>query len=44
VTIEYLSPVCGAFFPTELYNIGEEGHFWMQWRLAVTLRPLEASG
>jgi SAM-dependent methyltransferase len=44
LTIEFLSPVCGVSFPAEFYDIGEEGHFWMQWRLAVALRLVKASG
>ena len=43
-TIEYLSPVSGISFPVEFYEIGEDRHFWMQWRLAVALRLVEASG
>ena len=41
LTIEYLSPVSGISFPVEFYDIGEDGHFWMQWRLAVALRLVE---
>ena len=44
MTIEYLSPVTGISFPVEFFDIGEDGHFWMQWRLAVALRLVEASG
>jgi SAM-dependent methyltransferase len=44
LTIEYLSPVADVSFPVEFYDIGEGGHFWMQWRLAVALRLVEASG
>jgi len=43
-TIEFLSPVSGVAFPVAFYDIGEDGHFWMQWRLAVALRLVEASG
>ena len=42
--IEFLSSVSEISFPVEFYEIGDEGHFWMQWRLAVALRLLEASG
>ena len=44
MTIEYLSPVSGVSFPAAFYDIAEDGHFWMQWRLAVALRLVEASG
>ena len=44
LTIEYLSPVSEISFPVEFFDIGEDGHFWMQWRLAVALRLVEASG
>lgn len=44
MTIEYLSPVSEISFPVEFFDIGEDGHFWMQWRLAVALRFVEASG
>ena len=43
-TIEYLSRVSEIQFPVEFYEIGDESHFWMQWRLAVALRLFEASG
>jgi SAM-dependent methyltransferase len=43
-TIEYLSPVTEAPFPLEFYEIGEERHFWMEWRFAVALRLFKASG
>jgi SAM-dependent methyltransferase len=43
-TIEFLSPVSEISFPVEFYEIGDEGHFWMEWRLAVALRLIEASG
>jgi SAM-dependent methyltransferase len=52
-TIEYLSPVAETPFPDDWYAFADASHFWMQWRLAVTLqlcgrvgiplgRPLEA--
>ena len=44
MTIEYLSPVCGVPFPVEFYEIGEDRHFWMQWRLAVALRLSRRAG
>jgi SAM-dependent methyltransferase len=51
--IEYLSPVAETPFPDDWYAFADASHFWMQWRLAVTLqlceradialdRPLEA--
>ena len=43
-TIEFLSPVSEISFPVEFYEIGDDTHFWMQWRLAVALRLVEASG
>jgi len=43
-TIEYLSPVTEISFPVEFYEVGEDRHFWMQWRLAVARRLFEASG
>ena len=43
-TIEYFSPLSGISFPVEFYEIAEDGHFWMQWRFAVALRLVEASG
>ena len=42
--IEFLSPVSEVSFPVEFYEIGDDTHFWMQWRLAVALRLFEASG
>jgi SAM-dependent methyltransferase len=44
LTIESLSPVSGISFPAEYYEIGGDDHFWMQWRLAVALRLVVASG
>ena len=44
MTIEYLSPVSETSFPDEFYDIGGDDHFWMQWRLAVALRLVEANG
>lgn len=52
-TIEYLSEVAETPFPDDWYAFADASHFWMQWRLAVTLqlcarvgirldRPLEA--
>jgi SAM-dependent methyltransferase len=43
-TIEYLSPVSESGFPDEWYDLSDDRHFWMQWRLAVALRLVEASG
>jgi len=42
--IEYLSPVTEAPFPLEFFDIGDDGHFWMEWRLAVALRLFNACG
>jgi SAM-dependent methyltransferase len=37
VAIEYLSPVTETPFPDDWYAFADDSHFWMQWRLAVTL-------
>jgi len=43
-TIEYLSPVCETVFSDDWYDFADASHFWMQWRLAVTLQMSEAAG
>ncbi len=43
-SIEYLSPVSERPFPDDWYDLSDDQHFWMQWRLAVALRLIEASG
>jgi SAM-dependent methyltransferase len=42
--IEYLSPVAETAFASDWYDLSDEGHFWMQWRLGVALRLIKASG
>jgi SAM-dependent methyltransferase len=39
--IEYLSPVAETPFPDDWYAFADASHFWMQWRLAVTLQLCE---
>ena len=39
--IEYLSPVAETPFPDDWYDFADTGHFWMQWRLGVTLQLSE---
>jgi SAM-dependent methyltransferase len=36
--IEFLSPVAETLFPNDWYSYADASHFWMQWRLAVTLQ------
>jgi SAM-dependent methyltransferase len=36
--IEFLSPVTETPFPGDWYTFADAAHFWMQWRLGVTLR------
>jgi SAM-dependent methyltransferase len=36
--IEHLSPVAETPFPDDWYAFADASHFWMQWRLAVTLQ------
>lgn len=40
-SIEYLSPVRETEFPENWYELADASHFWMQWRLGVTLRLLD---
>jgi SAM-dependent methyltransferase len=42
--IEYLSPVAETPFPDDWYAFADASHFWMQWRLAVTLQLCERTG
>ena len=42
--IEYLSPVAETPFPDDWYAFADATHFWMQWRLAVTLQLCERLG
>lgn len=39
--IEYLSPVAETAFPGDWYAFADASHFWMQWRLGVTLQLCE---
>ncbi len=41
MAIEYLSPVAETPFPDDWYAFADASHFWMQWRLAVTLQLCE---
>jgi len=43
-SIEYLSPVCETPFPDDWYDLSDDSHFWMQWRLAVAVRLIETTG
>jgi SAM-dependent methyltransferase len=43
-TIEYLSEVTETPFPDDWYAFADASHFWMQWRLAVTLQLCERVG
>jgi 2-polyprenyl-3-methyl-5-hydroxy-6-metoxy-1,4-benzoquinol methylase len=43
-SIEYLSPVVETEFPENWYELADATHFWMQWRLDVTLRLLDRLG
>jgi 2-polyprenyl-3-methyl-5-hydroxy-6-metoxy-1,4-benzoquinol methylase len=42
--IEYLSAVAETACASDWYDLSDEAHFWMQWRLAVVLRLIRASG
>ena len=42
--IEYLSPVAETPFPDDWYAFADASHFWMQWRLGVTLQLCERVG
>jgi len=42
--IEYLSAVTEAPFASDWYSLSDDAHFWMQWRLNVALRMIQASG
>jgi SAM-dependent methyltransferase len=42
--IEYLSAVREQEFPDDWYDFADASHFWMQWRLGVTLRLIERIG
>jgi SAM-dependent methyltransferase len=42
--IEHLSPVRDRTFPDDWYDFADARHFWMQWRLGVTLQLFERVG
>ncbi len=42
--VEYLSPVAETPFPDDWYAFADASHFWMQWRLEVTLQLSERLG
>lgn len=42
--IEYLSPVAETPFAGDWYDLSNDEHFWMQWRLRVALRLIQANG
>lgn len=42
--VQKLSNISVNDFPSEWYDIATEGHFWLEWRLAVFLQQLEDLG
>lgn len=42
--IEYLSPLRETGFPSEWYEMADEGHFWMRARAAVALGLMDSAG
>jgi SAM-dependent methyltransferase len=43
-SVRDLSPVTDSDFPTEWYEISDDGHFWLAWRFRAFLNQLQALG